>query len=179
MSRGEKASLPDRRGPAVIVERIERRILSLRGRRVLLDADLAELYRVPTKRLNEQVRRNADRFPGDFMFQVNAGEAAALRSQFATSKMGRGGRRYRPFAFTEHGAIMAANVLNSPRAVRTSVLIVRAFVRLRQLLGTRRELADKLAELERRLGGHDEAIGALMTAIRELVAPETELPKER
>jgi hypothetical protein len=143
-----------RRGlPVPPVQHIARTILVLRGRRVLLDADLAALYGVPTKRLNEQVRRNASRFPSDFMFQLTEDEHQALRSHFATSKTpaGRGGRRYLPYAFTEHGAIMAATVLNSPRAVEVSVYVVRAFVQLRELLGSSRELARRFEQLEARL----------------------------
>lgn len=116
---------------AVSLERIAQSILVLRGHRVLLDADLAALYGVKTKRLNEQVRRNLDRFPEDFMFQLTDEEQAALRSQFATSKASRGGRRYLPYVFTEHGAIMAASVLNTPRAVEMSIYVVRTFVKLR------------------------------------------------
>jgi len=153
------------------IERIGQRILLIRGHRVILDADLASLYGVATKRLNEQVRRNAERFPEDFMFQLTEEDAEALRSQIATSNTGWGGRRYRPYVFTEHGAIMAANVLNSSRAVLASVLVVRAFVQLRQVLATHRELAQKLAKLERRVGAHDEAIQELMTAIRQLMEP--------
>jgi hypothetical protein len=131
------------------IEHISQAIAVMRGHRVLLDADLAVLYGVTTKRFNEQVRRNLKRFPEDFMFQLTAEEAAALRSQFATSNMhGRGGRRYPPYAFTEHGAIMAATILNSPRAIEMSVYIVRAFVKLRELLGSNRELARRFAELE-------------------------------
>src|SRR5207244_3980624 len=110
------------------------------------------------KRLNEQVDRNRERFPSDFMFQLTAKEAEALRSQIATSKMGRGGRRYLPYAFTEHGAIMAASVLNSERAVEMSVFVVRAFVRLREILTSNRQLASKIDELERRLETHDTTI---------------------
>src|SRR5436305_13513338 len=117
----------------VPVERIERTLLLSRGEKVILDADLAALYGVSTSRLNEQVRRNQGRFPGDFMFHLTTEELSALRSQFAISKAGRGGRRYLPYAFTEHGAIMAANVLNSERAVAASVLLVRRFVGRRQM----------------------------------------------
>src|ERR1700736_328073 len=117
-----------------VVRPVESRILILRGHKVILDSDLAELYGVPVKRLNEQVKRNVERFPADFMFQLSAREHDHLRSQFATSKQARGGRRYPPYAFTEHGAIMAATVLNSKRAVEMSVFVVRAFVRLRELL---------------------------------------------
>ncbi len=121
----------------------------MRNQRILLDSDLAQLYGVETKRLNEQVRRNGARFPDDFMFQLTAEEFAALRSQIATLKTGRGQhRKYMPYVFTEHGAIMAAMVLNSPRAVEVSVYVVRAFVRLREVLASNRELALRLDDLE-------------------------------
>ena len=129
----------------VPLERIESRILLIRGHKVMLDSDLAELYVVTTKRLNEQVKRNRQRFPADFMFQLTSDEATNLRSRIATSKQGRGGRRYRPYAFTEHGAIMAASVLNSHRAIEVSIYVVRAFVKLREMLRTHKELARKLA----------------------------------
>src|SRR5256885_581677 len=132
---------------AIIQKPIERRILFFRGVRVLLDNDLAELYGVTAKRLNEQVKRNAERFPKDFMFRLSAAEYETLRSQTATSKKRRGGRRYLPFAFTEHGTIMAASVLNSERAIEMSLFVVRAFVRLREMLSSHRELAIKLSEL--------------------------------
>jgi len=158
--------------------RIESRILLIRGQKVMLDSDLAELYGVTTKRLNEQLKRNRARFPADFVFQLTAEEAASLRSQIATSKPGRGGRRYRPYAFTEHGAIMAASVLNSRRAIEVSVYVVRAFVKLREMLGAHKELARKLAELEKRMEGHDEEIMALFEAIRQLMEPP-EKPSKR
>lgn len=158
--------------PPVPVEHIASGILVIRGERVMLDADLAALYGVPTKRLNEQVKRNLERFPKDFMFQLTAEEAASLRSQIATLKAGRGQhRKYRPYAFTEHGAIMAATVLNSPQAVEMSVFVVRAFVRLREMLASNKALARKLAELEARLEGHDETIADIVLAIRELMNP--------
>jgi aromatic ring-opening dioxygenase LigB subunit len=138
----------------VPLERIESRILLIRGHKVMLDSDLAELYGVTTKRLNEQVKRNRQRFPADFMFQLTSDEATNLRSRIATSKQGRGGRRYRPYAFTEHGAIMAASVLNSYRAIEVSIYVARAFVKLREMLRTHKELARKLAELEKRIGFH-------------------------
>ncbi len=158
------------------LEVIAQRILLLRGQKVLLDTDLAMLYDVPTKRFNEQVRRNLERFPADFMFQLTGEEWAALRSQFATLKTGRGQhRKYLPYAFTEHGAIMAATILNSPRATEVSVYVVRAFVALRELLTGNKELALKLAELEtrleRKLDSHDQAIAGLIDAIRELMRP--------
>src|SRR6266404_8573451 len=151
---------------------VESRILVLRHQKVILDTDLAELYGVPVKRLNEQIKRNQERFPSDFMFQLNPEEQASLRSQSATSKTGRGGRRYAPYAFTEHGAIMAATVLNSERAVQMSVFVVRAFVRLREMMATNRRLAGKIDELENRLDTHDSTIQDLIEAIKELMTPE-------
>jgi len=131
------------------IEGITLTIQTLRGQRVILDADLAALYEVETKRFNEAVKRNLDRFPADFMFRLTEQEQAALRSQFATLKTGRGQhRKYLPYAFTEHGAIMAATVLNSPRAVQVSLFVVRAFVRLRELATTHGDLAKRLGELE-------------------------------
>lgn len=158
------------------IEHIAQSILILRGHRVLLDGDLAALYGVTTKRLNQQVRRNLGRFPSDFMFQLNADETEALRLQFATLKMRRGQhRKYLPFAFTEHGAIMAATILNSSRAVEMSIYVVRAFIQLRELLTSNKELAKKLDELEtriaRKLASHDEAIAGILRALRELMAP--------
>jgi hypothetical protein len=151
---------------------VESRILVVRQQKVILDTDLAELYGVPVKRLNEQVKRNRERFPDDFMFRLSTTESEALRSQFATSKGGRGGRRSAPYAFTEHGAIMAATVLNSARAVEMSVFVVRAFVRLREMLATNQQLATKIDELEQRLDTHDASIQELIEAIRELMAPD-------
>jgi len=142
----------------------------------MLDADLAALYGVETRRLNEQVRRNTERFPEDFMFALSQEEWNALRSQIATLKTGRGQhRKYLPYAFTEHGAIMAATVLNSPRAIEVSVYVVRAFVQLRELLTGHKELAKRLDELEsrmqRKLSSHDQAIAGILDAIRQLMAP--------
>ena len=155
-----------------LVKPVESKILILRGHKIILDSDLAELYGVSVKRLNEQVKRNAERFPADFMFQLSAKEHDYLKSQTATSKQRRGGRRYPPYAFTEHGAIMAATVLNSERAVEMSVFVVRAFVRLRETLSRNRQVAAKLSELERKLKGHDTAIQDLIDAIQELMSPE-------
>jgi len=154
---------------AIIHKSIENRIYVIRGIKVLLDSDLAELYGVTVKRLNEQVKRNAERFPQDFMFRLTGKEHESLRSQFATSNPGRGGRRYQPFVFTEHGAIMAASILNSERAVEMSLFVVRAFVRLRKILGNHRDLAMKLSELEGKLDTHDHAIQEILDAIRELM----------
>jgi len=158
------------------IEDVSRAIVVLRGRKVLLDAELAALYGVTTKRLNEQVRRNRDRFPTDFMFELTAQEAAVLRSQFATLKSGRGQhRKYLPYAFTEHGAIMAASVLNSPCALEMSVYVVRAFVQLREILASNHELAKRLDQLEagiqEKLTAHDDAIAAILSAVRELMNP--------
>jgi len=153
------------------VERIAQVILLIRGEKILLDRDLAKLYGVSTKRLNEQVRRNRDRFPDDFMFQLTQEETETLRSQIATSKPARGGRRYLPYAFTEHGTIMAANVLNSAQAIQVSVFVVRAFSKLRELVATNKDLAQKLAELEPKVTGHDDAIRSLVAAIRQLMTP--------
>jgi len=160
------------------MERISSSILLFRGQRVLLDSDLAALYGVTTKRFNEQVRRNLARFPADFMFQLAAEEVLALRSQIATSNIGRGGRRYAPYAFTEHGAIMAATILNSPLAVEMSVYVVRAFVQLRDMLSSNKELARRLDELERKFASHDQAITGILKAIRQLMSPPPE-PKRR
>ena len=166
------------------IEPITRTILVLRSQRVILDEQLAALYDVTTKRLNEQVRRNIDRFPADFMFQLTAKEATDLRSQSATSKAvagGRGGRRYLPYAFTEYGAIQAAHTLNSRRSVEMSIYVVRAFVQLRELLSSSKELAIRLdqleARIERKLETHDDAITAMPAAIRELMHPPT--PRRR
>ena len=166
----------------VPVEHITQSILVLRGHRVLLDTELAGLYGVSTKRFNEQVRRNRERFPEDFMFQLADEELAALRSQIATLKGGRGQhRKYLPYAFTEHGAIMAATILNSPCAVEMSVYVVRAFVKLRELLSSNRELARRFAQLETRLDKklteHDQQIAAILSAIRQLMHPPA--PKKR
>jgi len=151
---------------------VDSRILVVRQQKVILDTDLAELYGVPVKRLNEQVKRNRERFPSDFMFRLTDEEQESLRSQNATSKSGRGGRRYAPYAFTEHGAIMAATVLNSEQAVEMSVFVVRAFVRLREMLASNEKLAAKIDELEQRLDTHDASIQDLIEAIRQMMLPE-------
>ena len=149
------------------VEPIKNAILFIRGERVILDSDLAGLYGVTTARLNQQVKRNLARFPGDFMFQLTRKEYESLMLQIATSK-GRGGRRKIPNVFTEHGAIMAANVLNSKRAVQASVQVVRAFIRLRQMLTSNAELAHKLGEMERQ---YDAQFKVVFDAIRQLMTP--------
>jgi phage regulator Rha-like protein len=165
----------------VPIERIEGAILEIRGRKVMLDADLAALYGVTTKRLKEQVRRNAARFPDDFMFQLTWDEAASLRSQIVTSSsagslrsqnatLKRGQHiKYLPYAFTEHGAVMAAVVLNSQRAVEISVFVVRAFLRMRRMLADQRRFALKLDEIESRLGAYDQNFKVVFDAIRKLM----------
>jgi len=164
----------------ILVDQIEPMIVSIRDQKVLLDRDLAGLYGVTTKRLNEQVRRNRGRFPDDFLFQLTVEESKSLRSQNATSKVGRGGRRYLPYAFTEHGAIMAASILSSPRAVDVSVFVVRAFVKLRQWMTTKQELTAKLAELDKKVAGHDDSIRQLIAAIRQLMnTPPDDRPRRR
>ncbi len=157
--------------------RIESLILTVRGLRVMLDSDLAKIYGVSTMRLNEQFKRNHGRFPDDFAFQLTSEEFAGLISQIAISKKGRGGRRKLPRVFTEHGALMLASVLNSPIAVEASVRVVRAFVGMREQLTATKELAGKLADLEKQVGGHDAAINNLFEAIRQLVEPP--LPENR
>jgi len=166
-------------------EHVATRVFTLRGDRVLLEENLAALYGVETRRLNEQVRRNRQRFPKDFAFQLNNQDLAALRSQIAISNIraSRGGRRYTPFAFTEHGAIMAASVLNTPRAIEVSVYVVRAFVRLRGLLATNKELARRFDQLEtrieNRLADQDGVIVEILQAIRQLMAPPPTGPKRK
>lgn len=157
------------------VERIEHRIFLLRGEKVMFDFHLAELYGVETKALKRAVQRNLERFPADFMFQLNRQEFVALRCQSGTSNEGRGGTRYAPFAFTEQGVAMLSSVLNSPHAVQVNIAIVRAFVKLRQLLSTHAELARKLAALERK---YDAQFRAVFDAIRALMADD-EVPAER
>jgi hypothetical protein len=154
----------------LIAARAERRILVVRGHRVLLDSDLATLYEVPTRRLNEQVRRNLARFPPDFMFVLKPEEAEALRSQSATSKAGRGGRRYLPMVFTEQGVAMLSSVLRSPRALHVNIGIMRAFVKLRELLASHHDLAQRLEALERK---YDAQFRVVFDAIRDLLREPT------
>ncbi len=155
------------------------RIYVVRGWSVMLDSDLAEIYGVTTKQLNQQLRRNKDRFPKDFAFQLTVQEVASLRSQIVTTNVGRGGRRYRPFVFTEHGAIMLASVLNSKVAVAASVSVVRAFVAMREAISRNKKLAEKLAEIEGRLDGHDETLAELFAAIRQLIEAPDEADSDK
>ncbi len=156
----------------VVAKKVDSRIFVLRGQRVILDTDLAELYGVQVRHLNQQAKRNAKRFPPAFRFQLSAHEVKLLRSQNVIASEGHGGARYLPYAFTEHGAIMAATVLNSERAVEMSVFVVLAFVRMRRAIAGNRHILTKLAELERRLESHDAEILGLMEAIRDLMTPE-------
>lgn len=175
--------------------RIAQSIYLIREQKVMLDFDLAALYGVETRILNQAVKRNADRFPNDFMFRLSAAEVRFLRSQIVTSKrqgiatedvaatssqivMSSRGVRYRPYAFTEQGIAMLSSVLNSERAVKVNIAIMRAFVKLRQVIETNRELARKFAELEQRVGKHDEEISAILEAIRQLMAPPEKPPRE-
>ncbi len=161
-------------------ERIEKAILLIRGHKVMLDKDLAELYGVATKVLNQAVKRNLSRFPDDFMFQLTPEEDDALRSQFVTLKPGRGKhRKYLPYAFTEHGVAMLSSVLNSDRAIEVNIAIMRAFVRLRQIMSTHKDLARKLADLERKLGEHDDKFAVVFEAIRQLMAPPSTTQKKQ
>lgn len=159
----------------VLSQQVEQNILLIRGQRVILDTDLAKLYGVPTKRLNEQVQRNKKRFPSDFMFQLTPEEVAHLRSQFATSKIGSGGRRYRPYAFTEQGVAMLSSVLHSERAIQVNIAIMRAFVQLREMISSNKGLARRLNELEKK---YDSQFRIVFEAIRELMAePEPKVKR--
>ena len=158
-------------------EVIENKIYLIRGQKVMMDNDLAKLYRVPTKRLKEQVKRNMTRFPEDFMFKLTVQEFEILRSQFATSRWG--GERYLPYAFTEQGVAMLSSVLNSERAIQVNIVIMRAFVKLKVILSTHKELSYKLKELESKIEKHDTEIQSIFDAIRQLMAPPPEPPKRR
>jgi hypothetical protein len=161
----------------ITASRIEQSILLVRGQKVLLDSTLADLYGVETRALVQAVQRNRGRFPTDFMFQLTNQEVAILRSQIVISSWG--GRRYSPFAFTEQGVAMLSSVLNSPQAIGVNIEIMRAFVRLREMISTNKELSKKLDELERKIATHDHAIGGLIAAIRELATPAPPRPKRR
>jgi len=156
-------------------EIIERHILLIRGQKVMLDRDLAALYQVATFRLNEAVKRNRRRFPEDFMFQLTREEAGFLTSQIAMSKPGRGGRRTLPYAFTEQGVAMLSTVLNSERAIAVNIAIVRTFVRLRQILATHKQLADRLLAMEKK---YDRKFKVVFDILRQLMEPPPEPPKD-
>ena len=167
------------RKPSIATDDILSSIVTIRGQRVILAADLAKLYGVETKRLNEQVRRNPERFPHDFAFQLTEPELVEiLRSQSATSKRGNN-RKYLPLAFTEHGAIMAANVLNSPRAVAMSVFIVRAFIQQRDMLAANADILKRLAEIDQKLLLHDSALRDIYQRLKPLLQPPPEPPRPK
>ena len=174
---------PKHNAPLAAAESIEPAIRIIRGRKVILDADLAAIYGVTTARLNQQVNRNLKKFPQDFMFRLDREEFLGLMLQNATSKKGRGGRRKLPYAFTEHDAVMAANVLKSEQAIEMSVYVVRAFVKLREVLSSTDELAKKLDALERKLTAredvHEKAILQLFAQIRNLLTPPPPQPTRK
>ncbi len=157
---------------------VEPLIKTIRGQKVILDSDLAKIYGVTTKRLNEQVKRNADRFPSDFAFLLTPEEVAILRSQFATSRL-HGGRRYLPYVFTEHGALMAATVLNSPRAIEMSVFVIRAFVKMRDQLADHLTMKKRLAEIEKVLLAHDLALEDVYKKLEPLLRPPPDPPRKQ
>jgi hypothetical protein len=165
--------------PTDIIPDVDSIIRTVRKQRVILDTDLAALYGVQTFRFNEAVKRNRSRFPEDFMFQLIKDEADALTSQIAMSKAGRGGRRTLPWAFTEHGALQAANILNSTRAVAMSVYVIRAFIRLREELAANTTLEKRLAVIEKTLVSHDSALRDVIQKIRPLLMPPPEPPRKR
>jgi ORF6N domain-containing protein len=165
-STGEKAELKVVPAPA-----IEKRIYVIRERQVMLDEDLADLYGVETKRLIEQVKRNLERFPDDFMYQLDREETAALRSQIATSNTGRGGRRYAPYVFTEQGVAMLSSVLRSKTAIAVNIEIMRAFVELRRAASSYTAIEKRLEQIERGMGKHDEQLEQVFSALRQLIAP--------
>ncbi len=177
ISKKENGSNMDESKSVVPVGKIENRILLIKGEKVIIDADLAEFYGVPTKRLNEQVKRNKDRFPHDFMFQLSPDEKAEVVANCDHLENLKYSRAL-PYAFTEHGAIMAAGVLNTSRAIEVSVFIVRAFVKVRQMVAGHKDLQRKIAQIERRLTDRDEQIIELVNLIKQLLNPEPP-PKKR
>lgn len=158
---------------------IEQLIHQVRGKKIILDTDLASLYEVTTKRLNEQIKRNKDRFPDDFLFQLTHEEHDSLRSQIATSRSKHGGRRYLPYAFTEHGVVMAANVLNSKKAIELSIFVVRAFIKIREYAITYKDLAEKLSQLEKKVSKQDQTIASVIIAIRKLIQEPKSSPEPK
>jgi len=162
----------------VSVQLIERRIYLIRGQKVMIDVDLAELYGVPTHRLNERVKRSRKRFPEDFMFQLTRVEAEALRSQIAISKIGRGGRRSLPYVFTEQGVAMLSSILNSEQAIEVNITIMRAFVKLRQMLESNEELNRKFAAVLRKLSTHDKYFTVVFDELKKLTQPLTTTRKQ-
>ena len=165
------------RSLAVSVQIVERRIYLIRGHKVMIDVDLAELYGVPTRVLNQQVQRNRKRFPEDFMFQLNKKEAENLRSQFVISRSGHGGRRTLPYAFTEPGVAMLSSVLSSEHAIEVNILIMRAFIRLRQMLESNEELNRKFAAVIRKLSTHDKYFRVVFDELKKLNEQPSPRPK--
>jgi len=163
---------------AVPEEVVMSKIYEIRGQKVMLDNDLAELYEVETKRLKEQVKRNIDRFPEKYMFELTEEEFAFLRSQFATSKKGRGGTRYLPMVFTEHGVLQLSNVLNSKRAIQVSFFIIDVFVKIREMLLTHKDLLLKMEDMEKKVSGQDEKIGQIFNYLKQFVKDQ-EAPRKR
>jgi hypothetical protein len=165
------------RNPIIQTGKIQQRILMIRGEKVIIDADLAEFYGVPTKRLNEQVKRNKERFPEDFMFQLNAAEKSEVVAKCDHLEKLKFSKSL-PYAFTEHGTIMAASLLNSPQATEISIFIVRAFVKLRLAITEHKELTRKISQIEQHLAGHDEQITAIVKTIKQLIQPSS-VPQKR
>jgi len=163
---------------SVSIEFVERRIYLIRGHKVMIDEDLAELYGVPTKHLNQQVRRNRKRFPDDFIFQLTKEEAEILRSQSAISRSTHGGRRSLPYVFTEHGVAMLSSVLNSDRAIEVNITIMRAFIGLRQLLESNEQLNRKFAAVIRKLSAHDKYFQVVFNELKRLTEPPTRTRKQ-
>ncbi|MEK7645047.1 MAG: ORF6N domain-containing protein [Patescibacteria group bacterium] len=157
---------------------VEHKIYIIRGQRVMVDFDLAEIYGIPTKSLNLAVRRNIQRFPEDFMFQLTKDESQSLRFQIETSKIGRGGSRYLPYVFTEHGVAMLSAVLKSQRAVQMSIFIVRAFIKMREVLATHTDLAHKIEEIERKQKEHGDQLSSVYSVVKRLINPP-EGPKKK
>ena len=168
--------MPKKRKELTVLEPVEPLIRELRGERVIFDSDLARIYGVPTFRFNEAVKRNQDRFPADFRFQLTPVEFDNLISQIAISSSGHGGRRKLPWAFTEHGAIMAASVLNTPRAIQVNTMVVEAFVAMRQIAAKNPRIAKQLKLLEQKIGDHDESIQKILFVLKQLTEP---IPAER
>ena len=163
----------------ILQDRIEKKIFIIRGCRVMLDSDLAELYGIETFNLNKAVKRNLSRFPEDFMFQLTESEFKSLIFHIGMSKEGRGGRRYLPYAFTEQGVAMLSSVLNSKQAIQVNIAIMRAFIRLKTIISAHKELGFKIQALERKVGSHDADIQLIFEAIRKLMEPPSAPPKPR
>lgn len=161
-----------------VIEAIDEKIYLVRGQKVMLDSDLAQVYQVETKMLNRAVKRNLDRFPEDFMFQLTDEETKSLRFQIGTSNTGRGGRRYSPYVFTEHGAVMLASVLNSPTAIEASIKVVRAFIKMRSIVALHHDLAERIEELEKTTDKHDQKFAVVSHLLGEILRDPKFLKRE-